>query len=93
MGHQDQRGVADLADRRKFLEGVEAGIREHMGIDHDGAVETQHQRVAVGRRRLGQAGTDVAGRTRLVVDDDLLPTFVAIAVARSTAAWTSMVAP
>jgi hypothetical protein len=72
VGHEDQRRVADLADRGEVLERVERQPGEHMRVDHHRAVEGQREGVAVRGGVLDEGHADVAGCARLVVHDDLL---------------------
>jgi hypothetical protein len=70
---QDERGVAELGHRREVGHGVERDLREHVRVDHHGAVEAEQQRVAVGRGLRGLLRADVAARARTVLDHHLLP--------------------
>ena len=86
MGHQDQRRGADLAHGREVLERVEGHFGEDMRVDDHRAVESQQQRVTVGRRGGSLRRADVARGPWLVVDNDLLPQATAQRVGNQPAA-------
>ena len=72
VGHQDQSGVANFANRRVIVDGVETHFGKHVGVDDHGAVKAHHPGVAIWRCGLDQGHADIARSTGFVVDHDLL---------------------
>src|SRR5215471_10844527 len=70
----DQRllDTDETADRDEVLFRVVAQLLEQTGIDDEGRLRTDEERVTIRRRARDVFRCDLIGRTRLVLDDDLL---------------------
>ena len=72
MGHQNQHGIADLANGGEVFDRVKTHLGKHMRVDDHRPVKTQEQGVAIGLGRSHHLRANVARCARLVVHHHLL---------------------